>query len=115
MACTVSAETQAKMDEFASTIPTCNSIQDCRIKWNLARTWVESNSDFGIRSASEDRITATINQTTNSAMAVVVTRVALSNGGFQIVLEMDCLSSSYGCPTLWDDKVAFNRFVNGGN
>lgn len=112
--CAVSEETQAKMDEYARTIPTCASAAACQPKWNMARAWVEANGDFGIRSASDERIVSTTNITSDSGIGIIVERVPAANGGFQITVDMQCLIA-YGCPQLWDMMLDFNRTVNSAN
>jgi len=113
-ACAVSPETQAKMDEFARTIPSCTSATECQAKWNMANAWVVANSDFGIRSASDSRIVSTTNRASDSGIGIIVERVPEANGRFQILVEMECLSA-YGCPELWDNMLDFNRSVNAAN
>ena len=110
-ACSISAETQAKMDEFNRTIPTCSGEADCSSKWNAALNWVEANSDFAVRGPAEDRINATSNIRSQGGVGVVVTRVA-SGSGYQLVVDTECFSA-YGCPNIWDLQLDFNRSVNG--
>ena len=74
--CAVSPEIQAKMDEYARTIPTCSSDADCARKWDVARTWTMQNSDFTIRGASDTRINASSNIISQAGIGVVVTKVA---------------------------------------
>ena len=111
--CAIPAELQAKMDEYARTIPTCSGNTDCQTKWSLARAWVEANSDFAIRSESDTRIMATSNIISTSGMGAVVTRVA-ANGGDQITVDLECFGA-YGCPNIWDSKLDFNQAVNSAN
>jgi hypothetical protein len=111
--CAIPAELQAKMDEYARTIPTCSGNADCERKWSLARAWVEANSDFAIRGESDTRIMATSNIISTSGMGVVVTRVA-ANGGDQITVDLECFAA-YGCPNIWDSKLDFNLAVNSAN
>lgn len=113
-ACAVSPETQAKMDEYARTIPTCASAAACQPKWNMARAWVEANGDFGIRSATDERIVSTTNISSDSGIGIVVEREPAANGQFMITIDMECLIA-YGCPQLWDLKLDFNRTVNSAN
>lgn len=113
-ACAISPETQAKMDEYARTIPTCASAAACQPKWNMARAWVETNGDFGIRSASDVRIVSTTNISSNSGIGIIVERVPAANGQFMITVDMECLIA-YGCPQLWDMMLDFNRTVNAAN
>lgn len=113
-ACAVSPELQAKMDEYQRTIPTCSSSPECQSKWNMAIAWVESNSDYGIRSATGERIVSTTNVASDSGIGVSVERVPVGNGSFRITVDMECLSA-YGCPELWDDMLDFNRIVNSAN
>lgn len=112
--CAVSPETQAKMDEYARTIPTCASAAACQSKWNMARAWVEANGDFGIRSATDERIVSTTNISSDSGIGITVTREPTANGQFQIVIDTECLIA-YGCPREWDMKIDFNRTVNAAN
>ena len=109
--CAVSPETQAKMDEFARTIPSCSSDAECSRKWAAARAWVVENSDYAIQGDSDTRISASNPLNTISGIGVIVDRVPSSGGGFQIVADMQCFSA-YNCPDLWDRMVDFNRTVN---
>lgn len=112
-ACASSPETQAKIDEFERTIPTCSSDANCQAKWAAARAWAEQNSAFIIRGDSDTRIMATGTRPTDSGLGIVIHRVA-ANGGFQIVVEAECFSA-YGCADLWDVKLDFNRRINAVN
>ncbi|MBT3530361.1 MAG: hypothetical protein HOF74_01805 [Gammaproteobacteria bacterium] len=109
--CAVSPETQAKMDEFNRTIPSCSSSADCGAKWDAARSWTEENSSFVIQGDSDTRIFASSTLTTQSGLGVVVYREE-STTGFNIVVDIECFSA-YGCSNLWDKKVEFNRTING--
>lgn len=111
-ACAVNPETQAKMDEFYRTIPSCSSDADCDQKWALARRWTEQNSDFSIRGESDTRINASSNIISQSGIGVVVNKVTTGSGRYQIIADLECFSA-YSCPELWDLKVDFNRTVNG--
>lgn len=112
--CAVNPETQAKMDEFANTIPTCSGDADCASKWATARRWTAENSDFSIRGESDTRINASSNIISQSGIGVVVTRVAVGTNLYQIVADLECFSA-YSCPELWDMKLDFNRTLNGSN
>lgn len=109
--CAISPETQANMDEFAATIPVCNSDTDCQSMMAAARSWIGQNSDFPIRSESEFRIMATSIRVDQSGVGVKVDREAGSSGGEQIRVDVECFSA-YGCPDIWAMKVDFNRSVN---
>ena len=112
VSCAVNPEIQAKMDEFARTIPSCTSDADCNRKWALARSWTEENSDFNIRSESDTRINASSNIISQDGIGVVVTKVTTGSGRYQIIADLECFSA-YSCPELWDLKVDFNRTVGG--
>lgn len=109
--CAVSPETQAKMDEFARTIPSCLGDEECARKWATARQWTQANSDFNIRGDSNIRINASNNVISQSGIGVVINRIENASGGFQIVADLECFSA-YSCPELWDLKIDFNRTVN---
>ena len=109
-ACAVSPETQARMDEYDRTIPSCASESDCSRKWETARAWAAENSDFGIRGESDTRIMATSNIVSTGGIGVVVNREAAASG-YQLLVDVECFSA-YGCPDVWELKVDFNRAVN---
>ena len=110
--CAVSPEIQAKMDEYARTIPSCLSDAECASKWAVARTWTVQNSDFNIRGESDIRINASSNIISQSGIGVTVTKVANDSGGFQLVADLECFSAS-SFPEIWDLKVDFNKTING--
>jgi hypothetical protein len=112
VSCAVSPETQAKMDEYARTIPTCLGDDECDRKWAVARTWTAQISDFGIRSESDIRINANNNIISQSGIGVIITKVANGSDGFQLIADLECFSA-YSCPELWDLKVDFNKTING--
>ncbi|PCJ24995.1 MAG: hypothetical protein COA96_08360 [SAR86 cluster bacterium] len=110
--CAVSPVTQAKMDEFARTIPSCSSDNDCSVKWAAARSWIEQSSDYPIQGDSDTRIYASNMIISHSGVGVVVNLVAANgSGNYQIVADMECFSAN-NCPELWDKMVDFNRTVN---
>lgn len=112
ISCAVSPETQAKMDEYARTIPSCLSDADCDRKWALARTWTLQNSDFNIRGESGTRINANSNIISQTGIGVIVTKVANGSDRYQIIADLECFSA-FSCPELWDLKVDFNNTLNG--
>lgn len=112
ISCAVRPEIQAKMDEYARTIPTCSSDAECDPKWALARTWTLQNSAFNIRGESDVRINANSNIISQSGVGVIITKVANESGGFQLIADLECFSA-YSCPELWELKVDFNRTING--
>jgi len=111
-ACAVSPETQALIDEYERTIPSCNSQIDCETKWANARTWVMENSDFPIYTESATRIRATSTLTTSAGVGVVVTREGSGNQ-YRFLVDVECLNA-FGCPNIWETKLDFNRALNGG-
>ena len=76
VSCAVSPETQAKMDEYTRTIPSCLGDAECPSKWVVARTWTLQNSDFNTRGESDIRINASSKIISQSAIGVTVTKVA---------------------------------------
>ncbi len=114
VSCAISPQTQAKMDEYARTIPVCSSDAACDRMWAAARTWTEQNSEFDIRSTSDTRINATSNLISQAGIGVVVNKVATGASSFQIVADLECFSA-YACPDIWDLKIDFNNTVNGAS
>lgn len=111
-ACAVSPETQALIDEYERTIPSCSSQIDCETKWANARNWVMQNSDFPIYTESATRIRATSTLTTSAGVGVVVTREGSGNQ-YRFLVDVECLNA-FGCPNIWETKLDFNRTLNGG-
>ncbi len=111
-ACAVSPETQALIDEYERTIPSCNNQLDCETKWAHARAWVLQNSDFPIYTESDTRIRATSTFTTSSGVGIVVIREG-SNNQFRFLVDVECFNA-FGCPDIWETRVDFNRVLNGG-
>ena len=111
-ACAVSPETQALIDQYESTIPSCTTQIDCETKWANARNWVRENSDFPIYTESATRICATSTLTTSAGVGVVVTREGSGNQ-YRFLVDVECLNA-FGCPNVWQTKLDFNRALNGG-
>lgn len=111
-ACAVSPETQALIDQYESTIPSCTTQIDCETKWANARNWVRENSDFPIYTESATRIRATSTLTTSAGVGVVVTREGSGNQ-YRFLVDVECLNA-FGCPNVWQTKLDFNRALNGG-
>ena len=110
--CAINPETQAKMDEYARTIPTCMNDTECDRMWAWARTWTLQNSDFSIRGESDTRISASSNLISQSGTGVTVNKVANGSAGSQLVVDLECFSA-YSCPDIWDLKVDFNKTISG--
>lgn len=109
-ACAVSPETQAMIDEFNRTIPSCSSSLECQTKWTAARSWALENADFPIYTESDTRIRATSTLTTTSGVGVVVTREGSGNN-YRFLVDVECFNA-YGCPDVWQAKLDFNRTLN---
>lgn len=111
-ACGISAETQARIDEYHRTIPSCSSRAECQTKWARARDWAVQNSDYPIYSESETRIRASSTMTTTSGTGIVVTREG-SDNQWRFFVAVECFSAG-GCGDVWETRLDFNRVVNGG-
>jgi len=110
-ACAVSPETQAMIDEYERTIPSCSSQLDCETKWATARTWALQNSDFPIYTESATRIRASSNQNTASGVGIVITREG-NGSNDRFLVDVECFIA-YGCSEIWESKLDFNRTLNG--
>ena len=109
--CGMSAESQAKMDEYNRTIPMCQGIADCQAKWTAARNWVMEHASYGIRVNSETRIETYDADSTRAGTAVQVTRESVGNDRYRILVNIDCYAT-IGCPPYWETALDFNRTVN---
>ena len=110
--CAVSPETQAKIDAYNSSIPSCSSNPDCDAKWQIARSWALEHADFPILTESDERIMASSTLLSMSGVGVVVTKQAIADNpdNYQLLVDIECFSA-YGCPNSWDLKLEFNRTV----
>ncbi len=109
--CGTSADYEARLAEFNRTIPTCSNSNECSAKWQAARQWVIENSDFQLRSDSEDRIDTLNSDSTRAGTSIQVDRVARGNGSYSIVVDVECFAA-YGCPNELDKRLEFNRLLN---
>jgi len=109
-ACSISAETQAKMSEYNTTIPTCRADSECMAKWIAARAWVLENASFGIRSEDDLHIATYDAINARSGTAIRVDKVDGADGSFQILVSVECFAA-YGCPDELDTKLDFNRVI----
>ena len=110
-ACGASAEYQARLAEYESTIPVCASATECEAKWSAARAWVIANADFSLRTDSESRIDTLNADSTRSGTAIQVDRIESQNGAFRILVDIECFAA-YGCPSELDMRLDFNRTIN---
>ncbi len=114
-ACGVSAATQAKIDEFNRTIPSCSGAADCAAKWQAARTWVLENADFGLQADNENLIETLVPRLqSQSGTSAKVERVSLGSGRYELRVSTDC-HAAYGCSNPWDLGIDFNRSVAAAN
>lgn len=110
-ACGSSADYQERLAEFNRTLPVCNSTADCDSKWQAARQWVIENSDFTLRTDSDDRIDTLNSNSTRSGTSIQVDRVEIGNGQYQIVVDVECFAA-YDCPNELDKQLEFNQLLN---
>ena len=109
-ACSVSSETQALIDTYNSTIPTCTEGADCVTKWEAARSWVVSTASYAIRVSNEDRIETYNADSTRAGTAVQVTREPIGEGQYRLIVNIDCFAISR-CPPYWETLIDFNHSV----
>lgn len=113
--CGVSAATQAKIDEYNRTIPSCSGQNDCAAKWAVARTWVLQNADFPLLADNENVIeTREPREQSQSGTSAKVERIAVGDGRYELRLSTGC-HAAYGCPNQWDLGIDFNRRVAAAN
>lgn len=108
--CSIPAATQALIDEYNSTIPTCSAGPDCQAKWQAARIWVTGTASYGIRVANEDRIETYDADSTRAGTAMQVIREPLGGDRYRILVNIDCFAIS-GCLPYWETKIEFNRLI----
>jgi len=109
--CAVAPETQAKINQYNATIPSCSDPGDCERKWAEARRWTLQNSDFPLFTESETRIHASSTLSTSAGVGIIVHREVYGDG-YEFLVEVECFTV-YGCPDTWDRKLDFNQTLNG--
>ena len=110
--CGVSAEQQARMDQFQRTIPICNTDDQCNLMWQTAQAWVANNAAYQIQIAT-DTVIQTFNPTgSTTAIGARVVKEPLGSGSYRIVVSIYC-DNLFGCmPDAWTAAQAFNNTVN---
>lgn len=109
-ACSISAETQALIDEYDRTIPECEGAADCTGKWEAAYNWVIETPSYGIRVANENRIETYDADSTRAGTELRVTRESLGGDRYRFIVDIDCFANR-GCPPYWETRIDFNRVV----
>ena len=109
-ACGVSEETQALIDEYNRTIPTCEGEVDCAVKWATAREWVLNTPSYRIRTDNEERIDTFRGDMQRAGTALQVVREPLGGDRYRILVEIDCYATR-GCLPEWETKIEFNRII----
>ena len=95
---------------YQSTIPTCNTPEDCTTKWSAAQAWVSQNCQMKIQIATD-----TLIETYNSIgmrLACKVVKEPIGSGMYRLIITTGC-SNMFGCYVdPWDAAINFNQYVN---
>ena len=104
-----------QMMEFESTIPTCDSKEECEIKWAAAQQWITGVYAWDFLRVADDFMEAYDPRSRYGITDVRVVKWPMGNNKYRIVIYI------YGDPhpikkyPIWDElgkKIDFNRFVN---
>lgn len=116
--CSSAIENQSKsgflQDQGTSGV-TCNDTSDCRVKWERAVQWVETNSFWPIKMQNDSTIvTRKPKAPYISRTRYVVDNLPLNDGRKLIKIQASCLPAvhCYQNPLIAIDS--FNHFVNTG-
>jgi hypothetical protein len=91
---------------------TCHAGADCDGKWSRATSWVTTNSQYKIQTATPDLIQTMGPTDSNPAPAYTVTKVSTAPGIYELTFSGGC-DNPIGCvPTVADSRASFYRFVS---
>lgn len=110
--CAMTAENQALMGRYRSSIPVCQGPEECELKWAAARRWVQNNAGLRIQNYSDDYIqTHKSGDYANTLLGVEVNKEPLGGGRYQIVARM-WVNNAFSQGGIPSKLVAFNDYVN---
>jgi len=94
---------------------TCNTKDDCELKWARATKWIQDNSHWKLRNITETVLT-TEGPNGQIYTAYEVTKFPQGDSTYQIQFKAGCAGVSFnGChPSADKARASFNRYVMTG-
>jgi hypothetical protein len=110
--CAASAEIQALQAQISATVPTCNSEELCRRKWEAAQVWIAQNSSYKLQIAT-DVLLETYNPAEyDPGIAVRVLKEPTGSTSYRFVVTVWC-ANVFGCnPNQYQAAIGFNNTLN---
>lgn len=103
---------QALIEEARQPV-VCQKGTDCEYRWGRAVQWVNANSHWKIRTAT-DFMLSTEGPFDTMWPAYTVQKIPQSDGSYWIAMEAGC-GNMFACsPDPWDAVLDFRRFVSAG-
>lgn len=96
----------------AASQPIWCDAKDCEVKWARATQWLQDNSHWKIRNATETLLT-TEGPLGSTFTAYEVTKFPVNHGVYEIRFRAGCVNQGLGChPDITQATAAFKQFVN---
>lgn len=110
--CAASPQMLAAQKAFRESIPVCNGVSDCQVKWEAAQLWVVQNAGVKVQTATSVVIETYNSPESSTRLAVRVTKEPLGGGRYRIVALAGC-ANIFGCqPNHLAAALDFNRQVS---
>jgi hypothetical protein len=98
--------------KIASTVPTCASEADCKVKWEAAQVWVSKATSNPVEIVTPVLIAT--RKDDGDLLSIRVTKERLDSVGHQIVFSGGC-RNIWGCiPDAAESHYKFNLYVRSG-
>lgn len=93
---------------------TCNSKDDCELKWARATKWLQDNSYWKLRTVTENLLT-TEGPMDRTNTAYEVNKFPKGDGVYEIQFKAGCSNKGLGCyPKVGKATASFKRYVSTG-
>jgi hypothetical protein len=107
----VSTDLSAVRARFQSTVPTCSTPEDCKVKWEASQAWMATSLPLKVQMVT-DTIIQTYNPCPNCTQTAAQVVKMPRGGSYAIVIKTWC-NNIFGCfPDTWQAAQSFNDYVN---
>jgi hypothetical protein len=94
---------------------TCNTKEDCELKWARATKWIQDNSYWKLRTVTDNLLT-TEGPMNEVYTAYEVTKFPKGDSVYEIQFKAGCHNMGLGChPSIGKATASFKRYVATGD
>lgn len=103
---------QERTLKLAQTTPHCYTDQECKDKWDAAKTWVAKNCPMEIKIATDSIIETAKSPPKSSSLSAVVSKETFGGGKYKFIIKTWC-DNAVGCiPDAYNSALNFNDYLN---